>query len=67
MPEDSTLQKRREVREAFTSIRMIWGEIALASADLAHARKTLFDAYLAEGFTEEQALRMVAAPIFPST
>jgi hypothetical protein len=30
---------------------------------VAHARKALFDAYVSEGFTEEQALRLIASPL----
>ena len=36
-----------------------WQEIARNAADIAHARRTLFQAYVAEGFNESQALELV--------
>lgn len=35
------------------------GVAAAHAADIAHAKKALFDAYVAEGFTKEQALDLV--------
>lgn len=40
----------------------MWQAIARQSADIAHARRTLFLAYLAEGFSEVQALELVKTP-----
>lgn len=39
-----------------------WMSIAKNAADLAHARRTLFNAYLAEGFSEAQALELIKTP-----
>lgn len=37
----------------------IWAGMAQAAADIAHAKRAIFLAYVAEGFTEGQALELV--------
>lgn len=36
-----------------------WIAVAAAATDIAHARRTMFLAYVAEGFNEAQALELV--------
>lgn len=44
---------------AMSAMLQIWQEAARVASDLAHARRTVFLAYVAEGFTEAQALELV--------
>lgn len=37
----------------------VWQEAARNAADIANARRTIFNAYVAEGFSESQALELV--------
>lgn len=37
----------------------IWVEMAKEAPDIAHSKRTLFLAYVAEGFNETQALELV--------
>lgn len=37
----------------------IWQGMASAAADIAHAKRTIYLAYVAEGFTELQAMELV--------
>jgi hypothetical protein len=37
----------------------IWQGLAEAASHIAHAKRTIFLAYVAEGFTEQQALELV--------
>ena len=45
--------------EQVRNLSDVWQNLALHSADIAHARRTLFQAYVAEGFKEAQALELV--------
>jgi len=45
-------------------LRSYLGKMAELATDLAHARKVQFEAYISEGFTEEQALRLICVPLF---
>lgn len=40
-------------------ISRVWQELATHASHMAHARRTLFNAYIAEGFNEIQALELV--------
>ncbi|MDR6851037.1 hypothetical protein J2Y54_000530 [Sphingomonas sp. BE123] len=51
-PRDNLPEAMRQMVEA-------WQAGAEVAADLAHARRTIFLAYVAEGFTESQALELV--------
>lgn len=45
--------------EAASQFTRLWVETAKCATDLAHAKRTLFLAYVAEGFNEVQALDLV--------
>lgn len=45
--------------EAVKSVVLLWCSMAEAAADVAHAKRTIVLAYVAEGFTEAQALELV--------
>lgn len=69
MPDDPrSLDKRFQGRadqtlpKAARDLADAWGAMAEIATDLANARRTLFLAYVAEGFTEAQALELVKAP-----
>lgn len=47
-----------EIADSFNNPAVIWGSLAKHAATIAHARRVLYDAYLAEGFTEAQALEL---------
>ncbi|MFM9829739.1 MAG: hypothetical protein ACKVOB_13520 [Sphingomonas sp.] len=44
-----------EISESLSHIGMLVSAVAKHAADIAHARRALYDAHIAEGFTEEQA------------
>ena len=44
------------------AMAMAWQHIAKISSDIAHSRRALFNAYIAEGFTESQALELIKQP-----
>lgn len=48
----------REVADSFDNLAVIWGSIAKHAATIAHARRVLYEAYLAEGFTEAQSIEL---------
>lgn len=45
-----------ELRAAMSQVASLLGSLAEHAATIAHCRRVMFDAYLAEGFTEAQAL-----------
>lgn len=45
--------------ESMKALADAWSTMAKHANDLAHARRTLFLAYVAEGFNETQALELV--------
>jgi hypothetical protein len=47
-----------QAEKAFADYALVIGFIAQNSAAIAHARRTLFLAYLMEGFSEGQALEL---------
>lgn len=49
------------ISEAASDMANAWLAVAGAASDIAHARRTLFLAYVAEGFNEAQALELVKA------
>lgn len=50
---------RENLPDAVKNMVQLWGAMAEAAADVAHAKRTIFLAYVAEGFTEAQALELV--------
>lgn len=50
---------REDIGESASNLVSIWQEIARKAADIAAARRSLFLAYVAEGFTEAQALELI--------
>lgn len=50
---------KQDMREATADLVRIWQAVAASSADIAHAKRTIFLAYVAEGFSEAQALELV--------
>lgn len=51
-----------EIPEAVKGMVQLWASLAEASAHIAHSKRTLFLAYVAEGFSEPQALELVKQP-----
>jgi len=49
----------QDIAASSRALANAWQEIARVSSDLASARRTIFLAYVAEGFTEAQALELV--------
>lgn len=47
-----------EIAKSLDEISLIVGAMAKNAAHIAHARRALYEAYLSEGFTEEQALEL---------
>lgn len=47
-----------DIAKAFDDLNVLVGSVAKNASHIAHARRTLYDAYLAEGFTEAQALEL---------
>lgn len=45
--------------EQMRNLSEIWQNLAQHSHDIAHARRTIFNAYVYEGFTEAQALELI--------
>lgn len=45
--------------EGARDIARVWSEMAKVATDIAHSRRTLFLAYVAEGFSEAQAMELV--------
>lgn len=45
--------------DAAKALADIWSNVAAHATDIAHARRTIYLAYIAEGFTETQALELV--------
>ena len=50
---------RTDWPEAVRAQVEIWQGVAAAASHIAHARRTMFLAYVAEGFTEAQALELI--------
>lgn len=50
---------QQDMQEMSRQMAEAWMAIAQSSADIAHAKRTLFMAYVAEGFSEQQALELV--------
>ena len=50
---------RENLPEAVQAMVTVWQGMAEAAADIAHAKRAIFLAYVAEGFTESQALELV--------
>lgn len=52
---------RENIPDAVKGLVELWSAAAEVAADIAHAKRTLFLAYVAEGFSEGQALELVKA------
>ncbi len=50
---------RENLPEAVHNMVVIWQGVAEAATDIAHAKRSIFLAYVAEGFSEAQALELV--------
>ncbi|MEH3121993.1 MAG: hypothetical protein PGN16_08445 [Sphingomonas phyllosphaerae] len=50
---------RDNLPEAVSNMVTLWSSLAEVAADVAHAKRAIFLAYVAEGFTEAQALDLV--------
>lgn len=50
---------RENLPEAVQGMVMVWQGLAEAASDIAASKRTIFLAYVAEGFTEAQALELV--------
>lgn len=49
---------------AYSRAISVIGQLAINAAHIAHARRALYDAYLAEGFNEAQALQLCSRLTF---
>jgi hypothetical protein len=47
-----------ELAAAFEQLSLVVGAISNNAADIAHARRALYEAYLSEGFDPDQALTL---------
>lgn len=61
MADEPTRSKRPhdDLPEAVKNIVTLWSSMAEVAADVAHAKRAIFLAYVAEGFSEAQALDLV--------
>lgn len=50
---------KEDLDESAKNLVRVWTAVATAASDIAHAKRTIFLAYVAEGFTEAQALELV--------
>jgi hypothetical protein len=50
---------RENLPDAVKNLVSIWSAMAEVAGDVAHAKRAIFLAYVAEGFTEAQALELV--------
>lgn len=50
---------RENLPEAVANMVTLWSSLAEVAGDIAHAKRAIFLAYVAEGFTEGQALELV--------
>jgi len=50
---------RENVPEAVRNLVNLWSSLAECASDVAHAKRAIFLAYVAEGFTEPQALELI--------
>jgi hypothetical protein len=54
-----TERPRENLPEAIQNMVTAWQGLAEAASHIAHAKRTIFLAYVAEGFSESQALELV--------
>ena len=59
MTDKYTPNKNVSISEGASSLSQVWMEIAKNAADIAHARRDIYNAYVAEGFTEAQAIELI--------
>ena len=52
------MAKEQTPKEAVQLMVEAWMMVAQEASNLAHAKRTLYEAYLSEGFTEVQALEL---------
>lgn len=52
------MEKQLDPREVAKLIAETFTHIAACASDVAYARRTLYNAYISEGFTPEQALEL---------
>ena len=52
---------RQDVAASARALAEVWANLAQHAAQIANARRVMFLAYVAEGFTEAQALELVKA------
>lgn len=50
---------RVELLESIENLNLVFSGLAKNATDIAHAKRVLFDAYVSEGFTENQALELI--------
>ncbi|SNT19785.1 hypothetical protein [Sphingopyxis indica] len=50
---------KADLGEGARDLARVWSEMAKVAADIAHSRRTLFLAYVAEGFSDAQAMELV--------
>ncbi|WP_242183245.1 hypothetical protein [Sphingomonas sp. CARO-RG-8B-R24-01] len=50
---------REDIPESMRNLVQAWQAMASSSAEIANAKRTIFLAYVAEGFSEAQALDLV--------
>ncbi len=50
---------KQDFSEGISNLVRAWQEAAKVSADIAHAKRAIYEAYIAEGFTDAQALDLI--------
>lgn len=53
--------EKQNMTEAIQMLDEAWSEAARLSTNIAYHKRTMYLAYLHEGFTEEQALELIKA------
>jgi len=53
---------KQDIPGAIDAMIALWSGLAEQAASLAHAKRTIYLAYIAEGFSEQQALELVKSP-----
>jgi len=53
-----TEMPRDDIPQGVRDLAAVWASAAKVAGDIAHAKRTIFLAYVAEGFSETQALEL---------
>lgn len=62
MDNNRSERPRQDPRAMASEMSRLWQAMAAEASHIASSKRALFDAYVAEGFTEAQALELVKSP-----